>query len=172
MPGPEPVRRWLEQITGFISQVPGRLTPDSSFRIPTPQGELKVHPLICSEALESDRVQEGLALAGGDLLTNHTNDGWFERTPATDLHAAQIRLRPVEAGVPMVRATLTGKSGLFRADGSWELWGEPMTQATYGLQLHWRPIATPARSPWTLRGLMAGLALGLVFFLLRSRRHS
>jgi apolipoprotein N-acyltransferase len=169
MPGPEPVREWLDQHLGFVSQRPGTLTRNSSFRIPTSQGELKVHPLICSEALESDRVQEGLALAGGDLLTNHTNDGWFERSPATDLHAAQIRLRPVEAGIPMVRATLTGKSGLFREDGSWELWGEPMTQATYGIQLRWRPIATPARSPWVQWGLLAGLVLALLPLLVRRR---
>jgi len=31
----------------------------------------------------------------------------------------------------MVRATLTGRSGIFREDGSWELWGEPITQASY-----------------------------------------
>ena len=51
------------------------------------------------------------------------------------------------------------KSGVFREDGSWVLWGEPMTEAVYGFQLRWRPIATPARQPWLLPALMAGLAL-------------
>jgi apolipoprotein N-acyltransferase len=161
MPGPPWLRRWLDQNLGFISQSAGRLGADSSFRIPTPQGPLKVHPVICSEALSSERVQDGLRIAGADLLTNHTNDGWFERGPATDLHAAQIRLRAVETGLPLVRATLTGKSGLFREDGSWELWGAPMSEAAYGLELRWRPISTPARSPWVLRWIMAGLALAL-----------
>ena len=68
----------------------------------------------------------------------------------------------METGLPMLRATLTGKSGLFRADGAWELWGAPMTEAAYGLELHWRPISTPARSPWVLRWIMACLALALV----------
>jgi apolipoprotein N-acyltransferase len=162
MPGPPWLRRWLDRNLGFLSQSKGSLTAASSFHIPTAQGPLVVHPLICSEALLSDRVQDGLRLAGADLLTNHTNDGWFERGPATDLHAAQIRLRAVETGLPLLRATLTGKSGLFREDGSWELWGAPMTEAAYGLQLRWRPIATPARSPWVLRWIMAALALGLV----------
>jgi len=159
MPGPPWLRQWLDRQLGFESQRAGSLTPASSFQFPTPQGPLKVHPLLCSEALLTGRVRDGLRLAGGDLLTNHTNDGWFERGPATDLHAAQIRLRAVEAGVPLLRATLTGKSGVFREDGSWELWGEPMTEAAYGFQLRWRPIATPARSPWVLRGLLAALAL-------------
>jgi apolipoprotein N-acyltransferase len=169
MPGPPAMSRWLDRHLDFVSQRAGTLTPSSSFRFPTPQGPLTVHPLICSEALMSGRVQEGLRVAGGDLLTNHTNDGWFDRTPATDLHAAQIRLRAVEAGLPMVRATLTGKSGLFREDGTWELWGEPMTEAAYGIQLRWRPITTPARSPWILRGLMGALALFLAASLGRAR---
>jgi apolipoprotein N-acyltransferase len=159
MPGPPWLSGWLDRKLGFISQRAGSFTSASSFQFATPQGPLRVHPLLCSEALLSERVQDGLRLAGGDLLTNHTNDGWFERSPATDLHAAQIRLRAVEAGLPLLRATLTGKSGVFREDGSWALWGEPMTEAAYGFELRWRPVATPARSPWVLRILMAVLAL-------------
>jgi apolipoprotein N-acyltransferase len=171
MPGPGPLRRWLDRTLGFISQRPGPLTPESSFRVPTPQGPLRVHPLICSEALLCDRVQDGVRVAGADLLANLTNDGWFDRGPATDLHAAQIRLRPVETGLPLVRATLTGKSGLFRADGTWELWGEPMTEAAYGFQLRWREIATPDRSPWPLRAFM-GLAAAAVLLGLGRRRRA
>jgi len=169
MPGPPWLREWLDRHLGFISQQAGTLTAASSFQMPTPQGPLKVHPLICSEALLSGRVQDGLRLAGADLLSNHTNDGWFEQSPATDLHAAQIRLRAVETGLPLLRATLTGKSGVFRADGSWELWGRPMTEAAYAVQLRWRPITTPARNPWVLRWIMAGLALILAGRLAWSR---
>lgn len=168
MPGPEPVRRWLDRQLGFESQEGGELTERSSFTFTTPQGELRVHPIICSEALDSRRVQDGLHLAGGELLTNHTNDGWFERSVATDLHAAQIRLRAVEAGVPMLRATLTGKSGVFREDGTWATWGEPMTSGTYTLALSWHPISTPGRAPW-LVPLMTGF-LGLAAVLVAWRK--
>jgi apolipoprotein N-acyltransferase len=117
-------------------------------------------------------VQEGLNLAGGDVLSNHTNDGWFEDGPATDLHAAQIRMRAVETGLPLLRATLTGKSGVFREDGSWTLWGAPMTEAAHGFRLQWRPVATPARNPNVLRALTAMLA-GVVFgLLLKARRRA
>jgi apolipoprotein N-acyltransferase len=162
MPGPAPMRRWLDQTLGFMSAEGGALTPASSFTFPTPQGPLTVHPLVCSDALLSTRVAQGLALAGGDLLTNHTNDGWFDRSPATGLHAAQIRLRAVETGLPLLRATLTGKSGVFRSDGTWELWGEPMTEAVHTLHLTWRPVAAPARNPRLLQGLLAFLTLGLL----------
>jgi len=171
MPGPEPMRRWLDRQLGFVSQRRGTLTPASSLHLPTPQGMLAVHPLLCSEALESWRVLDGLRVAGADLLTNHTNDGWFERSPATDLHAAQIRLRAVETGLPLLRATLTGKSGVFREDGSWDLWGAPMTEAAYAFTLRWRPVSTPYRNPWTSRAILGLLALGAAASLLARRRR-
>jgi apolipoprotein N-acyltransferase len=172
MPGPPFLRHWLDRQLGVVSQEPGALTSASSFGLPTPQGPLRVHPLLCSEALSAARVQDGLRTAGGELLVNLTNDGWFERSKATDLHAAQIRLRAVEAGLPLLRATLTGKSGVFRADGSWVLWGDPMAEAAYGLHLAWNPVLTPARSPWVLRGLMAALALACLVLVRTGSRRS
>lgn len=169
MPGPAPMRLWLEKTFHFKSWDSGELTRRSSFSMPTPQGELRIHPLICSEALIPLRVARGLGLAGGDLLTNHTNDGWFEQSCATDLHGAQIRLRSVEAGVPMVRATLTGKSGLFREDGSWVLWGEPRSEAAYAFSLAWRPRWTPARSSWVIWGLL-GILGGTMLAMLKKKK--
>jgi apolipoprotein N-acyltransferase len=163
-PGPNILRKWLDNHTGFISQLPGILNQESSFQIPTPQGSIKVHPIICSEATISSRVQAGITIAGGDLLTNHTNDGWFERNPTSDLHAAEIRLRAVETGLPLIRATLTGRSGIFREDGSWILWDQPMTEAHYEFQLCWRPIVTPARNSHLIKIIMlvlTSIGLGL-----------
>lgn len=157
MPGPEALRRWLDAQMGQVSQVPDVLRPDSTFTFQALDGPLRVHPLLCSEALMPDRTAAGVALAGADLLSNHTNDGWFARSVATDLHNAQIRLRAVEMGLPLVRATLTGKSGMAREDGSWELWGSPLTQAAYARRLTWQPIRTPWRHAWYRGALLTGL---------------
>lgn len=162
MPGPEPFRRWMDRQLGFVSQEAGQLAEGCAFAVPAPGGEIRVHPLICSEALMPERTRRGLALGHADLLSNHTNDGWFDRSIATDLHAAQIRLRATELGVPLLRATLTGKSGVFREDGHFEVWGEPLSEGAYALDLQWRPIQTPARSAWLLPLLMAGLAGGCI----------
>ena len=168
MPGPPWFRHWLDARLGFISQEPGTLTP-GGFVVPTPGGQVRVAPLICSEALDPERARAGLAIAHGDLLANATNDGWFEDTDATDLHGAHIRLRACELGVPLARATLTGKSGVFFADGTGGLWGSPMSQAAYALRLDWRPVRTPARNPWVLRLLLLGLAAGTLLFCTRKR---
>ena len=164
MPGPDWFRHWLDAKLGFISQEPGTLTPGGF-----DAGGVKVAPLICSEALDPERAREGLAIAHADLLANITNDGWFEATDATDLHGAHIRLRACELGVPLARATLTGKSGVFYADGTGGLWGSPMSQAAYALRLDWRPVRTPARSPWVLRLLLLAAATGTLFFCFRRR---
>ena len=171
MPGPAPLRHALERSLGFLSQEPGELSAGSSFSLPTPQGELRVHPLLCSEALIPLRVAKGVDLTGADLLSNHTNDGWFEQTVATDLHAAQIRLRAVEAGVPLLRATLTGKSGIFREDGTWVLWGEPRSEGAYAFSLAWRPRGAPARHPWAIWGLLLVLG-GAALVMLRKKEST
>ncbi|HEU4952261.1 MAG TPA: nitrilase-related carbon-nitrogen hydrolase [Holophagaceae bacterium] len=168
MPGPAWLRHWLDRKLGFLSQEPGTLTP-GGFAVPAPGEPLHVAPLICSEALDPERARVGLEAAHGELLANLTNDGWFEATDATDLHGAHIRLRACELGVPLARATLTGKSGLFLADGTGGLWGEPMSQATYALRLAWRPVSTPARSPWVLRLLLLGTAAAALLSLFRKR---
>jgi apolipoprotein N-acyltransferase len=162
MPGPEPVRRWLDQQLGFQSQEAGKLRDGCAFVVPTAAGEVRVHPLICSEALMPERARRGLELGHADLLTNHTNDGWFDRSIATDLHAAQIRLRATELGVPLLRASLTGKSGIFREDGRFQLWGEPLSEGAYAVALQWRPIRTPGRSAWLVPILMTSLLAGCV----------
>lgn len=160
IPGPAPFRHWLDRQLGFTSQEKSELNEDCAFIVPTAGGEVRVHPLICSEALMPERARRGLALGRADLLSNHTNDGWFDRSIATDLHAAQIRLRATELGVPLLRATLTGKSGVFREDGHVQLWGEPLSEAAYAVTLDWRPIRTPARSAWLRPFLMAVLLAG------------
>lgn len=188
MPGPEPMRKFLDRTFGLRSQEPGELGADSAFVVPgVPMGtdanrelasvaidhpraaDLRVHPLVCSEALLPDRSREGALVSRAELLTNHTNDNWFETSPATFLHTAQIRLRAAEVGLPLVRATLGGASGIFREDGRFTLWSGPRTQGAWAFELAWRPVKTPARSGLYLGLLWALTALGAILSLLRKQ---
>jgi len=155
MPGPAWIRKWLEDIVGFKSWMSGELNPDSSFCIPVQTGEaIKVHPLICSEVLVPRRVRKGLRIAGGDILTEHTNDAWFETSIAADLHASMARLRALESGTPIVRATLSGRSGLVREDGTWRHISDVMSEGAWSFELKWQPIRTPARTEWPFYSLL------------------
>jgi apolipoprotein N-acyltransferase len=166
MPGPEWMRNWLESIVGFTSWVPGSLSSESSFCVPTRTGEhIKIHPLICSEALIPRRVRAGLTIAGGHLLTEHTNDAWFEISAAANLHASMARLRALESGVPVVRATLSGRSGLIREDGTWRHFSDVMSEGAWSFELKWRPIYAPARTTWPFYTLLFSLIGGPVTFI-------
>jgi apolipoprotein N-acyltransferase len=166
MPGPAWMRNWLEEIAGFRSWVPGSLSPESSFSIPVQPGKhIKVHPLICSEALIPRRVRAGLTIAGGHLLTEHTNDAWFETSVAADLHASMVRLRAMESGVPVVRVTLSGRSGLVREDGTWRHFSDVMSEGAWSFELKWRPISAPARTVWPFYTLLFLLIGGIGTFI-------
>src|SRR5262249_38527224 len=51
-----------------------------------------------------------------DYIFNPSNDGWFGRWGPPQ-HLAQARLRAVEEGVPVLRATTSGISAVIDANG-------------------------------------------------------
>ncbi|MBS7544452.1 apolipoprotein N-acyltransferase [Ancylobacter oerskovii] len=72
-------------------------------------------PLICYEAIfpseivsaskSYDRPRQG-------LLLNVSNDAWFGETPGPFQHFEQARMRAIEEGLPLVRATNNGISAI------------------------------------------------------------
>jgi apolipoprotein N-acyltransferase len=165
MPGPEWIRVPLEKVAGFASWEAGKLGEESSFRVPDQEaGSIVIHPLICSEVLLPQRLRAGLRMAGGELLTEHTNDAWFETSVAADLHASLARLRALEAGVPLVRATMSGRSGLVMQNGEWSHFSGVMEEGAWCFELKWRPIQAPARTAWPFYSLLLVLICGAFFF--------
>jgi len=63
-------------------------------------------PLVCFEALFPGDTRKD----AGHLILNLTNDAWFGESKASALHLQHIRLRSVESGAPLVRATNSGIS--------------------------------------------------------------
>lgn len=67
----------------------------------------QVAPLICFEDTIGDLTRQ-FVLAGGNVLANVTNDGWFLRSAGSQQHLANAVFRCVETRLPMVRAANTG----------------------------------------------------------------
>ncbi len=70
---------------------------------------------ICYEAAYARRIRTALPEAG--FLLNVSNDAWFGATLAPHQHLQIARVRALEMGRPMIRATNTGVSALIDADG-------------------------------------------------------
>lgn len=72
-------------------------------------------PLICYEIIFPGGVAEPGSRPA--WLLNISNDAWFGMSSGPHQHFAQARLRAVEEGLPVVRSTPTGVSGIIDAYG-------------------------------------------------------
>lgn len=74
----------------------------------------KVGFQVCYEIIFSGQVVDPLHRP--DVIFNPSNDGWFG-TWGPPQHLAQARLRAIEEGLPILRATTTGISAVIDAQG-------------------------------------------------------
>ena len=71
---------------------------------------------ICYEDAFGEEIIRALPQAG--ILANLSNTAWFGRSLAQPQHLQIARMRAVETGRPMLRATNTGMTAVIRADGT------------------------------------------------------
>ncbi|WP_228242725.1 apolipoprotein N-acyltransferase [Porphyrobacter sp. GA68] len=108
--------RWLLEPLGATRLVPGAF---DFIPGPGPQtldlgawGRAGVQ--ICYEIIFSGQVVDPASRP--DYLFNPSNDGWFGAWGPPQ-HLAQARMRAIEEGLPVLRATTTGISAVISADG-------------------------------------------------------
>lgn len=92
-----------------------RFTPGAGAAILAPPGTQPFAPAICYEI-----IFPGSLVPSGqrpDWILNISNDAWFGRSWGPHQHFAQARLRAVEEGLPVVRSTPTGVSGVIDSYG-------------------------------------------------------
>lgn len=71
---------------------------------------------ICFEVAFSEEIAKALPQAA--LLVNVSNDAWFGNSLAPHQHLEMARMRAMETGRPMLRATNTGISAIIDYDGA------------------------------------------------------
>lgn len=112
--------RWLLEPLGATRLVPGSIDflPGPGPRtldLPFDGGHIKAGMQICYEIIFSGQVVDRANRP--DFIFNPSNDAWFGRWGQPQF-LAQARLRAIEEGMPVVRATPTGISAVIDADGT------------------------------------------------------
>ena len=110
---------WLLRPLGLARLVPGDLDfwpgPGPQTMTVNLNGKpVKIGIQICYEMIFSGRVTDRKNRP--DFIFNPSNDAWFG-TIGPPQHLAQARLRAIEEGLPVVRATPTGISAVIDANG-------------------------------------------------------
>jgi len=111
-----PFQRFLESLgLEQLTRQRGGFTAGAKLRTLNIPGLPPAAPLICYEAIFPGAVMpEGPRPA---WMLNVSNDAWFGKTPGPYQHLAQARLRAVEEGLPLVRATNNGISAIVDSAG-------------------------------------------------------
>jgi len=110
---------WLLRPLGLARLVPGDLDfwpgPGAqTLTVKVGGRPVKVGLQICYEIIFSGQTVDRKYRP--DFIFNPSNDAWFG-TIGPPQHLAQARLRAIEEGLPVVRATPTGISAIIDADG-------------------------------------------------------
>jgi apolipoprotein N-acyltransferase len=103
---------WLLKPLGFrkVVTLPGSFAAGHGPETFSLAGAPSVGFSICYEAIFPDRFVDANKRPG--WLINVTNDGWFGQSTGPYQHLAQLRLRAIEQGLPVVRAANTGISAV------------------------------------------------------------
>ena len=75
-----------------------------------------ISPLICYEVIFPSFVRDNVS-SSTELLVNISNDGWFGKFSGPRQHFVHAQFRSIELGIPMVRSSNKGISGLISLIG-------------------------------------------------------
>jgi apolipoprotein N-acyltransferase len=108
---------WALEPLGFrrVVSLPESFTAGSGPANLTLAGIGNAAMLICYEAIFPDRLLPETERPR--VIVNVTNDGWFGRSVGPYQHLAQVRMRAIEQGLPILRAANTGISAVIDSLG-------------------------------------------------------
>jgi apolipoprotein N-acyltransferase len=109
-----PFRNLLSFAGGLTKEV-GDFTP-GNVRLALQAGDEKLGVFICYESIFPDEIRQ-FARNGAQVFVNISNDGWYGDSGAYAQHLRQARMRAVENGRWLLRATNTGVTAAIDPDG-------------------------------------------------------
>lgn len=132
---------------GTLARNAGDFTPGTGLGL-LPWGEERIGMAICYEVVFPAAVAAQVR-GGASVLATITNDAWYGDTAAPWQHYRAARFRAAENRRPMIRAALTGVSGLIDSRGAV---GAELTVGERGViagRVHGgRELTLYSRAPW------------------------
>lgn len=111
-----PLRGLLSFFRHLVEIPMADFTPGASEQPPLMAGGVAAGPSICFEAVFGSEIRR--ALPEARYLVNLSNDAWFGRSLAPHQHLQIARMRALETGREMARATNTGISAVIDHRGA------------------------------------------------------
>ncbi len=143
---------------GKVARAAGDFTPGTTLGL-LPWGDERLAPAICYEVIFGGAVAEQVR-AGASLLVTVTNDGWYGDTWAPHQHFRAARFRAAENRRPLIRAALTGISGLIDRRGNvTEQLGVGERGVLRARIAGSRDLSPYSRAPWLVPVVCAVLAV-------------
>lgn len=142
-------------------------TPGGPKQAPMAWNGQTLMPNICYEDLFGEEIRD--ALPAATVLINLSNTAWFGHSLAQPQHLQIARLRALETGRPMLRATNTGMTAAIEPNGWVTAVLPPFTQGALKVNVQGYEGATPYVRIGNLAALLLALA-GLILAILQ-RRH-
>lgn len=148
----------------------GRFTAADGLRL-LPWGDERLGMAICFEVVFPAEVAAAVR-DGATVLVTITNDAWYGDTSAPHQHFRAARFRAAESRRPMVRAAITGISGLIGPDGGVRArLGVGAEGLLHGRLAGRRDLSPYTRAPWLVPLICTLVGLACTFFAIISRRR-
>lgn len=110
-----PLEGWLRGLMPFLDMPMTSFTEGPPNQEPLMVQKMTLGPMICYEIAYPDLVRH--LAARSDVLTTISNDGWFGATMGPHQHFQMVRMRALENGREVIRATNNGISAIIDARG-------------------------------------------------------
>lgn len=126
---------------GLMNMPMSDFTPGAAHQPPMELAGQKIAPNICFEDLFGEAIIRALPQA--TLLINISNTAWFGDSLAQPQHLQIARIRALETGRPMLRATNTGMTAAIAPDGRIIAALPPFTRSGMTVEVQGYSGATP-----------------------------